>query len=88
MKHSLKGLPKKNKPENNTINNKFGEEYCSDKYLNIIQKNPKLAKLMNTFINDPTFQMKSVTESYILHSSRVNLPKSNFQSQISNQYFI
>ena len=67
------------------------EEVCREtmatKYLNLVDKNKNLTKLMKKFITDPDNKMKSVCQSYLYHS---NLAHNNFrsiQSQIGKFLF-
>jgi hypothetical protein len=52
------------------------EEVCREtmasKYLNLLDKNKNLTKLMKKFITDPNNKMKSVCQSYYYHSNLAN----------------
>ena len=63
------------------------EEVCPEtiatKYLNLVDKNKNLTKLMKKFITEPNNKMKSVCQSYFYHSHLAQNDFSRIKSQIS-----
>ena len=85
MNKSKKQSIKNSSPKlsSRSIKDEAKQETIATKYLNLVDKNKNLTKLMSKFINDPTNKMKSVCQSYYYHSNLANQQFNSIRSQIS-----